>query len=210
MKHIMCFGDSLTWGFNVATMNRFEYTERWTGILQKSLGVDYRIIEEGLNGRTTVFDDPFSENKNGSRALPMLLETHAPLDLVIIMLGTNDLQPFRGVTYKEAARGYRTLISIIQKSLAGVNNGIPQILLLSPPLMKVNSDHIMALSFEGSENHSQKLAAAYQQVANFNNTHFLDTAQFVETDPIDGVHLDLKGNQLLAKALHQKILEIFG
>ena len=91
MRTILCFGDSNTWGDPPGGNGRFAWHERWTGILQSSLGDGFRVIEEGLCGRTTCFDDPFSPNRNGLAYLTVALETHCPLDLLIIMLGTNDL-----------------------------------------------------------------------------------------------------------------------
>ena len=88
----MCFGDSNTWGYDPATRTRHAYEDRWTSVLQSSLGDDYRIVAEGLNGRTATFDDPVEGDRNGRRHLHILLDSHAPLDLVIVMLGTNDLK----------------------------------------------------------------------------------------------------------------------
>src|SRR3954462_1773041 len=92
MKTIVCFGDSNTWGYDPASNGRFGPTNRWTGVLQTALGSDYRVIEEGLNGRTTTVDDPIHDHRNGRHYLPPCLESHAPFDLVTIMLGTNDLK----------------------------------------------------------------------------------------------------------------------
>ena len=91
MKTILCFGDSNTWGYNPENGQRFGPEERWTGILRNSLGEDYRVIEEGLNGRTTLWDDPIAGFKNGLDYLMPCLESHMPFDLITIMLGTNDL-----------------------------------------------------------------------------------------------------------------------
>jgi lysophospholipase L1-like esterase len=93
MKTILCYGDSLTWGFNPKTKKRMGEKERWTGVLKINLGQDYHIIEEELNGRTTVWDDPFNGGyKNGMEYLIPCLGSHKPLDLVILFLGTNDLK----------------------------------------------------------------------------------------------------------------------
>ena len=92
MKRILCFGDSNTWGWNPANKERFDENSRWTGILKNKLGENYDIIEEGLNGRTTVWDDPIEGYKNGKKHLPSCLESHRPLDIVVLMLGTNDLK----------------------------------------------------------------------------------------------------------------------
>ena len=94
MKNILCYGDSNTWGYIPGGKGRYEYAVRWTGAAQRLLGDGYRIIEEGLNGRTTVFDSPFDGSVlNGKSHLMCCLMSHAPLDAVVIMLGTNDLMP---------------------------------------------------------------------------------------------------------------------
>jgi len=91
-KRILCFGDSNTWGWNPIDKQRYSKNERWPGVVAKFLGEGFEIIEEGLNGRTTVWDDPVEGNKNGKEHLPIMLETHRPIDLLILMLGTNDLK----------------------------------------------------------------------------------------------------------------------
>ena len=89
-KSVLCFGDSNTWGYIPLTAGRLPRAERWTGILQKSLGESYYVIEEGLNGRSTVFYEPFREGRNARTTILTILESHAPLDLLIIMFGAND------------------------------------------------------------------------------------------------------------------------
>lgn len=99
MKNILCYGDSNTWGYDAETKNRFPPDVRWTGILKRTLGEGYHVIEEGLNGRTTVWDDPIEGYKNGREYLIPCLESHRPLDLVIIMLGTNNLKKRFSLTF---------------------------------------------------------------------------------------------------------------
>ena len=106
MKTILCYGDSNTWGYNPATTERSSRDERWTGILRRELDDGYLVIEEGLNGRTTVWDDPIEGYKNGKEYLIPCLETHKPLDLVIIMLGTNDLKVRFSVRHCQRRRGF--------------------------------------------------------------------------------------------------------
>lgn len=108
MKTILCYGDSNTWGFEPVTRNRYGRTERWTGILRQELGLDYDVIEEGLNGRTTVWDDPIEGHKNGKEQIIPILKSHQPLDLVTIMLGTNDLKRRFGLGALEYRRRSRS------------------------------------------------------------------------------------------------------
>lgn len=112
-KQILCFGDSNTWGFCPQSTSvaccRYPFSQRWTGVLQGMLGDGYRIAEEGLNGRTTVFEDPLFPDRRGMDAIDMLVRTHSPLDLVLIMLGTNDMKDHLGTTNHAVARGVRAL-----------------------------------------------------------------------------------------------------
>lgn len=133
MYTIMCYGDSLTWGYVPGTGERFPFERRWTGLLQKNLGKKFRIIEESLNGRTTVWEDAFLPDRDGRKMLRPLLESHSPIDLIIIMLGTNDMQPYRNCRASESARGCKSLIEVVQKSRSGPNGTIPEILLVAPP-----------------------------------------------------------------------------
>lgn len=211
MKHILCFGDSLTWGYDPETSQRLDYNTRWTGILQKILGADYRIVEEGLNGRTTVYEDTFTPFLNygvGYFALPMLLDSHRPLDLVVLMLGTNDLQTHRQGTAKTAARGCSRCIDAIYKSTAGRDGKAPKVLLMAPPILKAPKK-LMQLAFsevnQGMINESEQLADYYEEVASTFQAGFLNAGQYVESSLIDGVHLGKAENAALANALASKI-----
>ena len=116
MKTILAFGDSLTWGFRAGEWMRHDYADRWPNALQMGLGGKARVIEEGHNGRTTVFDDPTTfDDRNGAKALPILLATHQPLDLVIIMLGTNDIKFANRCRAFDASLGMMRLVEIVQK-----------------------------------------------------------------------------------------------
>lgn len=116
MKNILAFGDSLTWGFEAGTFARHPFEVRWPNALAAELNGKARVIEEGMNGRTTVFPDPTDiAERNGAVALPMLLTTHQPLDLVIIMLGTNDIKYANRCRAFNASMGMVRLIEIVQQ-----------------------------------------------------------------------------------------------
>jgi len=153
MKTILCYGDSNTWGYNPLTKERYSREERWTGILQKELGEDYEVIEEGLNGRTTVWDDPIEGYKNGKEYLIPCLESHRPVDLVIIMLGTNDLKKRFSLSTFEIANGAKVLVNIVQKSKAGPGEIAPKVLLMAPPPVGKLTE--LAEEFEGAEEKSK-------------------------------------------------------
>ena len=115
MKEILCFGDSNTYGLIPGTTRRYDRETRWTGILAEKLyDKGYRIIEEGLCGRTSVFDDATRDGRNGAKVLPMLLETHAPLDQVVLMLGTNDCKTYNHASADRIGKGIEKLIQQIE------------------------------------------------------------------------------------------------
>lgn len=205
-KRILCFGDSLTWGWNPKTQERYPVSSRWTTLLQKSLGENYWIIEEGLNGRTTVWDDPIEGDKNGRRHLPILLESHRPLDLVIIMLGTNDLKIRFHVSALEIAQSAATLVEMVKRSNAGRGGNPPSVLLIAPPpLGKLT---IWKEEFEGGIEKSRNLPRFYSYFAQVNQCHFFDAGEVVKTSDIDGIHWEDSANQQFAEALREKIKDI--
>jgi len=128
-KSIMCFGDSLTWGWipvlEGSPTHRYPYEERWTGAMASALGDGYNIIEEGLSARTTSADDPNDPRLNGSDYLPSALASHLPLDLVILMLGTNDTKPFFNRTPYDIAYGMTKLVGQVLTSAGGVGTPYP-------------------------------------------------------------------------------------
>ena len=206
MKAIMCYGDSNTWGYNPATGERFPRDERWTGVLRRELGDGYEIIEEGLNGRTTVWDDPIEGYKNGKEQLIPCLETNKPLDLVIVMLGTNDLKMRFSVPAYDIANGAGVLVGTIQKSETGVN-GPPAVLLMAPPLVSRLTD--FAEMFEGAEAKSRKFSLHYRRVAEEYGCHFLDTGEIIVSSDLDGIHFEKSEHQKLGKAVAEAVRGIF-
>ena len=133
MYRILCYGDSNTWGYNAETGDRFPDNVRWTGVLQNLLGPAFRVLEEGQPGRTTVWDDPIEEHRNGKTALYSTLECQSPVDLVILMLGTNDLKPRFSLNAFDIAAGAERLIRIIRTHLPDGQKQPPRILLVCPP-----------------------------------------------------------------------------
>jgi lysophospholipase L1-like esterase len=133
MKTVLCYGDSITWGFNPVDGSRFPFEQRWPGVLQATLGSSFRVIEEGLSGRTVATESWILPNRDGRSMLAPLLESHAPLDWVIILLGTNDCGPTYRRDVGEIAFGCATLLWTVQKAFAGPNGGVPHMLLVAPP-----------------------------------------------------------------------------
>jgi len=206
MKAIMCYGDSNTWGYNPATGERFPDDERWTGVLKRELGDGYKIIEAGLNGRTTVWDDPIEGDKNGKEQIIPFLETNKPLDLMIIMLGTNDLKMRFSVPASDIADGAGVLVGMVQKSETGVN-GSPKVLLIAPPPVSKLTN--FAEMFQGAETKSKKFSQHYRRVAKEYGCHFLDTAKIIVSSDLDGIHLEKDEHQKLGKAAAHAVRDIF-
>ncbi len=209
MKTILCYGDSNTWGWNPALKRRYERDERWAGVLRTELGETYTVIEEGLNGRTTVLSDPIEGyHKNGRDYLLPCLETHAPLDLVIIMLGTNDLKKRFSLPASDIARGAGRLVKIVQQCEAGPDGKAPLVLLLAPPPVAKLTD--FAEMFEGSEEKSQKLGMYYRQTAQELGCELLDTSEVIVSSEVDGIHFDLDEHRKLGKAVASRVRKIVG
>lgn len=208
MKRILCFGDSNTWGYDPAAQDRFDRDVRWTGVLRNALGSGYEVIEEGLNGRTTVWDDPIEGYKCGKDYLIPCLETHRPLDLVIIMLGTNDLKKRFSLSAFDIAQGAGVLVRIVQQSAAGRAGAAPSVLLLAPP--PVAKLTWFAEMFEGAEDKSLKLGLHYRQVAEALGCAFLDTATVVVSSDLDGIHFEAAEHRKLGDAVAQHALALIG
>ncbi len=203
MKHILCFGDSNTHGF-IPGGGRYDDDTRWTGILAKLLGNDYKIIEEGLNGRTSSFDDPLEPYKNGMDYIVPCLETHKPLDLTVLMLGSNDMKNrFQPTPEKIASSLHRLTKLIMEVSEAPV-------LLVSPILLGegiANSDFGCSFNDE-SLKVSYQLADAIETVANKLGAYYINAADYANPSLEDSLHLTPEGHASLAKAFYEKIEEI--
>ncbi len=210
MKHILCFGDSNLFGTNPSG-GRWPLEQRWTGLLSQALGNDYRIIEEGLGGRTTVFDDPLEENRNGSKQLPIMLHSHRPLDLVIISLGTNDCKTLFHANAKIIAKALEKLALMVRNYPYGEHYPIPQVLVLSPIHC---GEHVEDSPFASFDHNayltSKSLAPAIKAMAEKNNLLFLDASLFAKSSVIDQLHMDSEGHSALAKAILPLLLDLFG
>jgi len=210
MINILCYGDSNTWGREPLKDTRFPMDVRWPGVLRQHLGAGYWVIEEGLNGRTTVWDDPVAEGRSGKVYLVPCLTTHKPLDLVALMLGSNDLKPKFSLSAYEIARCAATLLEIIQKSGAGPDGQPPQVLLISPPyVIPIEGESEWRDQFEGAAQKSKKLARYYADVAKKFGVHFMDAAKVMVSSQRDGIHFEAEGHAQLGEAVAQKVKEIF-
>ncbi|MGY3129714.1 lysophospholipase L1-like esterase [Bradyrhizobium sp. USDA 4503] len=214
-KRILCFGDSLTWGWVAvpegSPTTRFPYAERWTGAMAAKLGPDYEIIEEGLSARTTSLDDPADPRLNGSAYLPSAIASHLPLDLVILMLGTNDTKSYFRRTPYEIAVGMSKLAGQVLTSGGGVGTvyPAPKVLIVSPPPLADLPDPWFQGMFEGGREKTVELAKQYRSLAAFLKVDFLDAGSVISTDGVDGIHFTAKNNADLGTALAEKVADIF-
>jgi len=207
MKTILCYGDSNTWGAVPVTGERFAPSVRWTGVLAQELGAEYRVVEEGLCGRTTVWDDPVEGRMSGKEYLVPCLESHRPIDLVVLLLGTNDLKLRFAVSAYDVAQSAGALVDIIQKSAAGPNAGAPQVLLIAPPVIARLSEYAEMFG-DGAREKSKQFARFYRLIADQYRCHFLDAAQIVVSSDLDGIHLDADQHAKLGKAVAARVKEI--
>lgn len=201
MKSILCFGDSNTYGVNPETSGRFSREERWTGRLQELLGSDYYVIEEGYSGRTTCFADESDPFRSGIKVLDFVLKTHKPVDLVVLMLGTNDFKTQFNMTAKVSGHALKKLVEKILPSGS-------QVLIVSPIML---AEGIENSRFWELDRHAyeeiQKVPAVYAQVAQMTGSHFFAASTVASAGP-DCLHMNAAGHKALALALAKQIKEI--
>jgi lysophospholipase L1-like esterase len=193
MSVIVAFGDSNTWGHDPVTKGRLPREARWTGVMQRELGPDHYVIEEGLGGRTTVFDDPIEPNRRGADYLPPCLRSHRPLDLLILALGCNDMKARFGVSASDIALGMERLIEIARAE------GAPRILIVAPPPVAKLGEY--AEMFAGAEPKSRRLAARYAELAERQGVGFVDAGQFLHCSDLDGIHYEADQHAILGQVL---------
>ena len=216
MKRILCYGDSNTWGHNPEPEgNQFRYgdEERWTGILQKRLEGKAKIIEDGLCGRTIMFDDPISPDRNGSKFLNCCLQSHQPLDLIIFMLGTNDIRHIFTPSVKEIAMGMQNLVIAAQNPGAYWVGKVPKILVIAPAPVReeIATSDFYGLYDEVSVEKSRQLAAAYEKIfSGMSGVSLMNAGPIAEVSLRDCIHLSKKGHQALADAVTEKVEELLG
>ena len=206
MKQILCFGDSNTYGLIPKLGGRYEWGVRWTSILNEKLGLnEYRVIEEGLCGRTTIFDDPLRDNRNGVKYLPAVLESNQGIDTVILMLGTNDCKTVYSASAEVIGKGIERLIKLIRYYSKNSD-----ILLISPIHF---GDSVWKKEYDpefskGSIKINEGLASVYRYIADKENIHFLDASLVAKPSEEDQEHMNEEGHRALAKAVYNKLLSM--
>ena len=208
---VMCYGDSNTYGFDPDPhADRYPESVRWTGVLQEQLGDGWQIIEEGKNGRTTGYqpDSLFMVNEEGPEDLVSRLEAHQPVDVLIIMLGTNDCIPSYGLSAEEVAAGMEELILAAEAWAEQNGTACPSILLVAPPVMDDSILHTSAGSQEAADyiRKVRKIGDLYRQLAEKHGCLFADARDGIELSSLDFLHLTEKGHAQLAALLKQTLL----
>jgi lysophospholipase L1-like esterase len=204
-KNILCYGDSNTWGYDPINACRYGRDVRWTGGFQNELGDDYYVIEEGLCGRTTVWDDPIEGWKNGLEQLIPILHSNCPLDLVIIMLGTNDLKNRFSVSASDIAKSIGRLVDTVRKCESSYTGPAPDVLVISPAPFGDMSNSPFADSLIGGKEKSHALAAVLAVYCKENDIEMFDAGTVISLSDADGIHLEEPEHLKLGKAIAEKV-----
>ncbi|MEO1989066.1 MAG: SGNH/GDSL hydrolase family protein [Martelella sp.] len=211
MKTVLCYGDSLTFGHDAAGQDRHAHEDRWPMVLQKALGEGAHVLPEALGGRTTAFDDhTAAADRNGARVLPTLLASHTPLDLVIIMLGTNDLKPWTGGGALAARNGMKRLIEIVRAHPYPFDHAAPDILVVAPPHAVPTANDTGMGFLKGVVEQSQMLSTFYSELADELGCGFYDAASVSRASPVDGVHLDAENTRAIGRGLEPIVRMMLG
>ena len=212
MKSVLCFGDSNTWGYDpeatalAPAPRRHGPSVRWTGVLASLLGPDWRVVEEGQNGRTTHLEDPLAPHRNGSLHLPACLESHKPLDAVVLLLGTNNLKACFRQDAEAIAAALGRMADVILTSNSGPDDRAPRLLLVCPAAVgPFPADSPMAERFAGAEATARELPQACAAMAAARGIAFLDLQPVVSPSPVDGIHFDAAGHQLIGGAVAEAL-----
>jgi lysophospholipase L1-like esterase len=214
MKTILCYGDSNTWGFNPMTQGRYDHKTRWPMVLKEILNKNsppddpaWWVVEEGLNGRTSSRDDPVEGDRNGLRQLLPILESHKPIDIAAVMLGTNDLKPRFNPSPFDIARGVQNVVIAILKSDCGPDNSAPKVLMICPP--PTAASPVFKHIFGDSVGISKKLPPMYRALAAECGAAFLDAGKYIKSSSADGIHLDPEDHRKLAEAVAESVGRLF-
>ena len=207
MKTILCYGDSNTYGFIPETGLRYPRDIRWPGALQNLLGEQFTVIEEGCNGRTTIFDDPIEGWKNGRDYLKPCLNSHKPVDIVIMMLGSNDLKSVFHAGAEDIANGAEVLVKDIIEFTKEKQGFVPSIILVSPPEIGegMRESAFYGRFLEDAITRSKEFPEYYKRVADSNGCIFVDAAKYIKPSTVDSLHLTAEGHKKLAEVLYRTI-----
>lgn len=207
MHQILVYGDSLSWGIIPDTRRRFSFGERWPGVMELELsrmGESVRVIEDCLNGRRTVWEDPFKPGRRSIVGIEQRIEVNSPLSLVILFLGTNDFQFAHQNNAWHSAQGIGAIVAAIRRAPVEPGMPVPKILVVAPPPIQ-RAVGAVAPKFEGAELKAVDLGSAIEQVADQTGCGFFDAGEVTTTSKIDGVHLDGEQHLALGKAIAEEV-----
>jgi lysophospholipase L1-like esterase len=199
MRTVLCYGDSNTWGYDPATRARYSPHVRWTGVLAARLGVEYRVVEEGLNGRTTRWDDPIELGRNGLTYLRPCIESHKPLDLIVVMLGTNDLKRRFDLSASDIAQSASELAQLAWRFANGPDGAQAKVLLVAPPAVSTLTEFDQM--FDGAPEKSRQFSRYYRLAAERRHLQFFDAGSVIVSSEKDGIHFDPDEHRKLGEAL---------
>lgn len=206
MKQLLCYGDSNTWGLIPGTKERYPWGIRWTSLLQENLkDRDVRVLEEGLCGRTTVFEYNYRENRNGLKTLPLVLKSHAPSDAAILMLGTNDCKTLYHTSARMIGKGISLCIDALKQAIPAENILLISPLLLGDDVWKPEKDPEFDIS---SIKTCRQLKEVYRAIAQTQGIGFLAASDITEPSPVDDEHMTAEGHRKLAQAIYVKLIEM--
>lgn len=203
MKQILIYADSLSWGLIPNTRKRLDFNKRWSGVFENALNKNnnnVRIIENCLNGRRTVWSDPFKDGRDGSQGLAQVMEINSPLELVILMLGHNDFQDTHDNNAWLSAQGMTKLVQVIRQSPIEPGMPIADILIIAPPQITEPKGSI-ANKFRGAEKRCIGLAIELEIIAKEQSVHFFDANSVIKCSKVDGIHLDEGQHKILGMAV---------
>jgi lysophospholipase L1-like esterase len=203
MSVIVVFGDSNSWGYDPRTASRFPVGVRWPTVMQRELGSGYDVIEEALNGRTTIWNDPIEPHRSGIAYLTPCLMSHAPLDLVVIALGCNDLKKRFSLSPTDIAAGAERLVLEVQSLRVGPGGTVPKVILIAPPpLAKLTA---FAEIFEGATEKAKLLGARYAAAAERCGVPVIDSGTHVHCSDLDGIHLEADQHRILGAVVAAQV-----
>lgn len=201
MRTVLCFGDSNTWGYVPGVGTRYPLETRWTGLLAAALGDEWQVVEEGLNGRTATLDSPLAPGRNGLDYLVPCLQSHAPLDVVVVALGTNDLNERYSLPAADVAAAVARLATVVARSReVGVGDAAPLVVIVCPPPLGTAAGEVAAAK-------SRDLAAQFEEQAQLLGCPLVDLGSVTAYSELDGIHLDEDGHRAVACAVETAVRE---
>jgi lysophospholipase L1-like esterase len=203
MRTVLCYGDSNTWGYDPATRARYPPHVRWSGVLASRLGAEYRVVEEGLNGRTTRWDDPIEPGRNGLTSLRPCIDSHQPLDVIIVMLGTNDLKRRFDLSASDIAQSAAALAELAGRFTHAPDGSHAEVLLIAPPAVSTLTEFDQM--FDGAREKSRWFSHYYRLAAGWHHLAFFDAGSVIVSSEKDGIHFDAEEHLKLGEALADEV-----